>query len=69
MTATVWTVEGTSSWTGPARATEDRARANVIATVRLPAARLPPGDYILTLSTTEGGEDADLHKYYFRVVQ
>ena len=68
MTATVRTVEGTSSWTGPARAPEDPARANLLATVRLPAARLPPGDYILTLSTTEGGEDAELHKYYFRVV-
>ena len=41
---------------------------NVLATVRVPAASLPPGDYILTLSTTDGGPEAELHKYYFRVV-
>ena len=68
LTAEVRTVEGKSSWTGPAQAAGPGGGPHVLATVRLPAARLPPGDYILTLSIAEGGEEGTLHKYYFRVV-
>ena len=66
--ATLRTVEGHPSWSGPARAPEGGGMPNILATVRLPAASLPPGDYILTLSTTEGGAEGELHKYYFRIV-
>ena len=67
LTAAVRTVEGESRWKGPAKVAADAAKPNLLATVRLPAARLPPGDYILTLSTTESGEETALHRYYFRV--
>lgn len=67
LTAEVRTVEGEPSWKGPAEAAADPARPNLLATVRLPAARFPPGDYILTLWSTKGGQEAELHKYYFRV--
>jgi len=68
LTVEVRTVEGTSLWTGPAGDAGPGAAPEVLATVRLPAARLPPGDYLLTLSAAEGGVEGTVHKYYFRVI-
>jgi hypothetical protein len=42
-------------------------RAGRVAAVRLPAARLAPGDYILTLSAR--GEREPAHEYFFRVAR
>jgi hypothetical protein len=69
LTVTVRTVEGKSVWKGQATAT-DTPNPRPLATVRLPAARLPSGDYILTLSAIEPSQpEAELHKYYLRVAR
>jgi hypothetical protein len=63
LTYTLRTVEGevlTSGRAGPA------PRPHV-ATVRLPAAQVRPGDYLLTLTPVEGGEP--LGQYFFRVLR
>jgi hypothetical protein len=65
LTFTLKTVEGevlTSGRAGP----PGGASTARLATVRLPAARLPPGDYVLTLAPTGGSEP--LAQYYFRVL-
>jgi hypothetical protein len=70
LTATVRTVEGNAIWKGEAHAASAAGGPNRLATVRLPAARLPPGDYILALSVADAPRrEADLRKYYFRVVR
>lgn len=58
--AAVETVEGNRVWRGPARRD---GRPSLAAVAEIPAARLRPGDYLLTLSA--GGET--LHRYYLRV--
>lgn len=70
LTVTVRTVEGEPIWKGQARVASAAGHPNRLATVRLPAARFPPGDYILTLSAADApGREADLRKYYFRVAR
>jgi hypothetical protein len=70
LTVTVRTVEGKPIWKGEARVASAAVHPNRLATVRLPAARLPPGDYILALSAADASRrEADLRKYYFRVVR
>jgi len=59
--ASVETVEGAAIWRGAARRSTAPATA---ATVAVPAERLAPGDYLLTL--TVGGEPR--HRYFFRVL-
>jgi hypothetical protein len=59
--ALVETVEGARVWSGAAERVQDRE--NLAAQVAVPVARLPPGDYLVTLSG--GGET--LHRYFFRV--
>lgn len=58
----VTTVEGRPVWRGPA----DRARPPAIASASLPSAALPPGDYLVTLSSAGPG-GGTLARYYFRV--
>jgi hypothetical protein len=70
LTATVRTVEGKPIWKGEARVASAAGPPNRLATVRLPATRVPPGDYILALSVADAPRrEADLRKYYFRVVR
>jgi hypothetical protein len=64
LTATIETVEGTrvlAETAGPAAA----SASDVMATLDVPAARLPAGDYILTLAAG----DQVLHRYFFRVLR
>jgi hypothetical protein len=64
--AVIKTVEGEEVWRGEARHTRDAARPSLLAFTRVPAKRLAPGDYLLTLS----GQDADegtLYSYFLRV--
>lgn len=57
----VETVEGTRVWSGPAQQVPDHE--NLAAEVAVPAARLAPADYLVTL---DAGRET-LHRYFFRV--
>jgi hypothetical protein len=59
----IQTVEGARVWTGEARRSTDPGRAGRLASVTVPASRLPTGDYLVTLAA--GGEP--LHRYFVRV--
>jgi hypothetical protein len=54
------TVEGARVWSGPARRD---SRPLLVASAVVPATRLAPGDYVVTLSAG----DRTLHRYFFRV--
>lgn len=54
------TVEGARAWSGPA---QRAGRRSIVASVTVPADRLPPADYLATLSAG----DQVLHRYFFRV--
>jgi hypothetical protein len=62
--ASIKTVEGKPVWRGEARRVSDARRPSLLATARVPAARLVPGDYLVTMSA-RGSEDT-LHSYFFR---
>ena len=69
LTAAVRTVEGQTIFEGEVRAASPDERRSLIGTVRVPAARLLAGDYILTLSAVgASGQPSPVHRYYFRVV-
>lgn len=57
------TVEGRRVWSGQIRRLGNADRPSVLASVPVPAARLGPGDYLLTLSAG----DQTLYRYFFRV--
>jgi hypothetical protein len=44
-----------------------RGQPGQVASARIPAARLPPGDYILILSAA--GDDEPLNQYFFRITR
>jgi hypothetical protein len=56
----VETVEGERVWSGPAQRGN---RPSLAATVAVPAARLAPADYLVTLS----GSGQTLFRYFFRI--
>jgi hypothetical protein len=58
------TVEGRRVWTGRA-ARAARARPGLIATIELPAERLTPGDYVVSVSLAR--DAAVLERYFLRV--
>jgi hypothetical protein len=60
----VKTVEGEEVWRGPARRAD--GRHSLLASANVPAERLAPGDYLLTLSV-RGAADGTLYSYFFRV--
>ena len=62
----VKTVDGEPIWRGEARRVIDARRPSLLASVGVPAERLGPGDYLLTLSV-RGTADGTLHNYFFRV--
>ena len=64
--AVVKTVEGGPVWRGEARRVRDARRPSLLASARVPAARLVAGDYLLTLSA-RGTADGTLYSYFFRV--
>ena len=55
-------------WRGEARRVTEAERPALLASARVPAARLVAGDYLLTLSA-RGSPDGPLHRYFFRVGQ
>ncbi len=62
----VKTVEGEEVWRGEARRVTDARRPYLLASAGVPAQRLGPGDYLLTLSVRATG-DGTLYTYFFRV--
>lgn len=64
--AAVQTVEGERVWRGEARRVRDAGRPSLLASARVPAAKLGPGDYLVTLSA-RGSAGGALHSYFFRV--
>jgi len=64
--AVVKTVEGKPVWRGEARHVRGSGRPSLLASARVPAERLGPGDYLLTLSV-RGAADGTLYSYFFRV--
>jgi hypothetical protein len=65
LVAILETVEGRVIWRGEARRAGDAGKRSLVATARVPAAKLAPGDYLLALSTREA--DGTLYRYFFRV--
>ena len=61
----VKTVGGTFVWRGEGRRVRDAGRPSLLASARVPAARLVPDDYLVALSA-RGGEGT-LYSYFFRV--
>jgi hypothetical protein len=66
LVATLETVEGRVVWRGEARRAGAAAKPSLVATARVPAAELAPGDYLFALSTREG--EGTLYRYFFRVL-
>jgi hypothetical protein len=66
LTATIHTVEGDRVWSGAAPRRRARGRPALVAAVEVPGQALPPGDYIVALSTA-GPAGGILHRYFFRV--
>lgn len=64
--AVVKTVEGEPVWRGEARHVKDARRPSLLASASVPAERLGPGDYLLTLSVG-GTADGTLYSYFLRV--
>jgi hypothetical protein len=65
--AVVRTVSGRETWTGPA-ATEAPARAPVFARLEIPADRLVPDDYIVTLfEIHDRGPETEGFRYFLRI--
>lgn len=65
--AVVRTVSGRDVWSGPAIA-ERTAPAPVYARIEVPADRLPPDDYIMTLFETHAsGTEAEGFRYFLRI--
>jgi hypothetical protein len=62
----VKTVEGAEIWRGEARRSRGGGRPSLLASADVPAEKLAPGDYLLTLSV-RGTADGTLHSYFFRV--
>jgi hypothetical protein len=58
----VSTVSGDRSWIGTALTAERR-----MVRVSVPAAQLPPDDYIVTLYARKGSDDVEQHRYFLRV--
>src|SRR5215471_19169818 len=64
------TVEGAQVWRKGAIKPHQERKNGLLVSVNVPAARVPPGDYILTLSATRGGKEPDeINRYFFRVVK
>jgi len=64
------TVEGAPVWRKGSIKPHQGAENGLLVSVNVPAAKLPPGDYILTLSATRGGKGAEeINRYFFRVVK
>jgi len=61
--ASIETVEGERVWSGAARPAAGASRSGLVASASVPAERLAPADYLLTL--TAGGET--LYRYFFRI--
>jgi hypothetical protein len=62
---TVSMLEGAETWRGPAT-----LPSGGFALVRIPTDRLPPGDYVVVLTTLPGaGNGRELQRYYLRVVR
>jgi hypothetical protein len=60
---TIATVEGRRAWSGPAHRVTERDRPSVLASAAVPADRLPPADYLVTLSA----DNETIDRYFFRV--
>jgi hypothetical protein len=66
----VRTVEGAPVWRKGSIKPQQATKGGLLVSVNVPAARLPPGDYILTLSATRGAKEAEeINRYFFRVVK
>ncbi len=65
--AVVRTVAGSEAWTGPALEIVG-AKPHELASIDVPADRLPPDDYIVVLLEADAsGRDVERHRYFFRV--
>jgi len=64
--APVKTVEGRPVWRGEARRATAGRRPSLLASAAIPATRLVPGDYLVTLSAP-GAAGGELYSYFFRV--
>lgn len=62
----VKSVGGAQVWRGEGRRASDARRPSLLASARVPAARLVPDDYLVALSARGSGEGA-LYSYFFRV--
>jgi hypothetical protein len=60
------TLEGQPVWRGEARREKEAGRPSLLASARVPASQLSPGDYLLTLSSGPV-EEGTLYRYFFRV--
>jgi hypothetical protein len=64
LAAAVTTVEGAAVWSGAAQRAPGEPGSPRLASVRVPAPSLPPGDYLVTLSAPGSGT---LYRYFLRI--
>jgi hypothetical protein len=64
--AALETVEGRPVWRGEAQREAGGRKPSLVASARVPAATLAPGDYLLTLSLRDVSEGT-LFRYFFRI--
>jgi hypothetical protein len=66
--AVVRTVSGDEVWSGPATSASDRA-SGIAASIAVPAPRLGPDDYVITLfAVSPQGADREASRYFLRIV-
>jgi uncharacterized coiled-coil protein SlyX len=64
------TVEGASIWNQAATKARRQPNKGAYVSVRIPAHKLPAGDYLLTLTAADATNKPDeAHRYFFRVVR
>ena len=68
--ASLRTVEGAPIWSRSGIKTRPQEKDGFSVSVSIPANKIPPGDYILTLSAVnETNESEEINRYFFRVVK
>ena len=65
--ANLATVEGRQVWRGPATSARGGGGQSETVSATIPAGKLGPGDYVLTLSAGKAGSLEEINRYFFRV--
>lgn len=67
--ASLRTVDGAQVWSRSGIEPRSQNKSDFRVSVSIPASKIPPGDYILTLSAIKANELEEVNRYFFRVIK